>query len=274
MARGTLWGMYGACLVFAGCGGRVELSAVNGGAPGRATNGDGSAGRGLDAQGGAVSAAGGPTLGGSGAGSGSSAGGAGGAGGAAVSNERCEPGSLVCDGAQVMRCTPAGKGYVLEQACDAQQACDSGACIYMSCTPSELRCKDNALVRCSATGLAESLVEQCKLYEELCDAPTATCKPLLCSPGRAYCQTNDRFQCSEDGTARTLLQHCGDSDQYCVDNTSDAYSSCVPRTCQPGAALCVGAVATVCKPGGSISITEGRNCDYPQQRCVQGQCVP
>jgi hypothetical protein len=177
------------------CGGRDTLPTgweeYGGGEDAGTSFGGSSAGRG-----------GTPTIGGKAtAGAVGKAGSGGMLGGTAGGGALCQPGTRSCDvtGTLVLTCAPDGSSYLPMSCEQLGQRCLDGACRPIVCTPGELFCDGNDLVRCNELGTLATVKQQCAVGE-YCDAESASCQDFLCRANQPVCNGTLATLCDDSGT--------------------------------------------------------------------------
>jgi hypothetical protein len=92
----------------------------------------------------------------------------------------CAPNLPVCDGARPTLCNSDGSGFEPGGTdCKANEACEDGECIPRLCTPGAKFCTGNAVMSCSANGLASSKIEDCDGLECAAAGNDAACQPTI-----------------------------------------------------------------------------------------------
>lgn len=224
----------------------------------------------------------------------------------------CAPSASRCsaDGRAVERCAADGLSVTKREPCTDEERCAGGHCVTVTCEPNAAFCRDGASYTCNFDGTESTLTKSCA-DSELCDqgtgkcatkrcAPASTtcqghalgtcrvdgsgydyapcgatqvcsdgaCQDLVCVPNSLYCDGNRTLRCNGTGTASNVDTNCGSGE--CL--MSGAYAYCAQRSCTPGAALCRGTEATVCKDDGSGPEPEGVDCASIGGHCEAGQC--
>jgi hypothetical protein len=88
----------------------------------------------------------------------------------------CTPGSFVCEGATLSRCSDDADRYITINDCGTAEAClaTEQRCAGAGCTAGVQRCTGAVLERCNAAGSAYETVDTCATAA-LCDATAAAC---------------------------------------------------------------------------------------------------
>jgi len=156
----------------------------------------------------------------------------------------CEPGSVVCNGAELRRCTASGTWKTLEL-CKTDALCDvaTESCHPAECNePGALRCASRdgvpGLERCSEA-LTWEVAEVCA-HLALCNLAAGECLPPACVSGETRCVGNRHEHCSADRTHFELTTTCAEG-MVC-----DATRGCEPGPCLDGTVRCNGASLERC----------------------------
>lgn len=135
-----------------------------------------------------------------------------------------------------------------------------------SCVPGSRVC-DGSIVRgCDEQG-QPVVREICTASQECLEA---ACHDIACIPNRTYCDGQQIRLCDETGTQSTPLESC-EAGKFCLDAPGGA--SCSETVCAPGAGVCLGTVATHCRPDGSAPLPGGQDCAATEQVCQNGACI-
>ncbi len=182
----------------------------------------------------------------------------------------CEPTAVFCAEDQSWMGTCSADGTSFETA-DCQQGtwCSEEAeaeCVAWVCQPDKPVCDGNTATACNAagSGFADPATE---CGEQVCEA--GLCQDKVCEPDTIFCGDGQVLKCSAGGASSTLVVPCGAS-EYCDADATPAGAACAPQVCQPGAALCVENVASMCDDLGSGPLGDGQDCG--DDLCVGGEC--
>ncbi len=181
----------------------------------------------------------------------------------------CTPNQLFCQNGSSFVCSGDGASATLQQTCDSVSFCEaeSGQCRAQPCSPGHKTCVDQAVATCNAAGTGYDRVE-CALTE-VCDS--GSCVPAVCSPGEVYCDSAQvAKQCNQAGTATTNYTTCSAGTHCSAYNST--YATCSSNTCTPGADMCDGTRATVCKTDGTGAAPGGTDCALASGVCSAGRC--
>ncbi len=190
----------------------------------------------------------------------------------------CVPGSVVCEGDAVSTCAGDGTGWRTEEcggtnACRDSEfgcACSGGGCVIRVCEPETVICSDNAVLRCSETGLRYHDPVPCP-SDRICVA--GECLPRECEPGSRACFEDNLMICASDGGTRTVVD-CAAESRICV--ASDEGSNCVELICEPATVSCsaAGHIRLRCDERGAAEAVdpcpEGTRCF--EGDCIEGEC--
>ena len=136
------------------------------------------------------------------------------------------------------------------------------------CEPDEIGCLDEHTAWvCSADG-TEQVEATCR-EDQLC--LDGACRAAVCTPDTTICQGNARLICNDTGTAQTV-DSC-DTSATCEDTGLGCACSagfCVPRSCEPYSARCVGNAAQSCDANG---VRYGDLQECGSNGCYAGRCL-
>jgi hypothetical protein len=199
----------------------------------------------------------------------------GGTGGQPSEPEVCEPGSRVCHGPNVERCSGDGSHWTIDDTCSLTQVCSSGACRDIECVPHRKLCRDNQIWECGGDGTTAELVKHCKA-DQYCleDDGDASCSATVCVPSDPLCDGPIASHCKPDGSGSAAGgQNCAESGEICYDG------ECRARACTPGEKLCQHGDVYLCIEGGSnialfSACAETESCNATLGACVPRICVP
>jgi len=179
----------------------------------------------------------------------------------------CTVGAYSCDGQTLFQCSPEGE-LEFSRACAKSEYCDErrAQCQARVCKPGAATCDGGKVLVCNEQG-SEALPKQlCSLTETCVDGE---CREISCVPNTTFCNAGDVWECGADGTSSQLNEHCTSS-QFCLEKNHTA--TCSATVCYAGDSLCVGNLATTCKPDGSGPKPGGTDCSASTQLCYSGEC--
>jgi hypothetical protein len=169
-----------------------------------------------------------------------------------VDMTECTPGTAMCDGPDLLTCTPAGvyERTPCEFGCNSVVECDGDGRIVGSqdCTP--LVCVGGACTECvpGTTSCAGTLLVECDASGT---ATTTDCSPFDCNPDRLACNECDPGSswCVDDLTAAS----CGtdglpQAPETCPFGCNGGRGEC--NACLPDTATCSGGNLDQCGPDG------------------------
>ena len=172
----------------------------------------------------------------------------------------CEPGSTVCDGQDVLRCSDDGSVQEFVATCEAPDSCIAGECRAAECEDG-VSCVGDTLVVCE-DGAAEEI--NCRDSDSFCNGAELRCEPWVCAPGSSTCTDEFTRQiCNPRGTDFTESD-CPD-EEYCSDGI------CLELVCTPEERVCDGREVLVCATDGSgyelVQTCAGT------ELCIDGRCL-
>ncbi len=184
----------------------------------------------------------------------------------------CVAGAQSCDAmARAARvCREDGGGYA-ETRCQSRQSCRVEAglstCADWVCTAGAATCDPTGatLTVCAPDGLDQTTTD-CTAGGGRC--VEGQCEPVVCEANGYVCQNGESFRCNATGTKLTFDSGCGVS-EFCDESTG----RCSSDSCQPGARICDGSIATTCLADGSGPAPGGTDCALDQLTCEEGACA-
>lgn len=184
----------------------------------------------------------------------------------------CDAGARFCDAGVLYQCAASGTSFTALQACGSTEFCNEavGMCSAQVCTPGARTCEGTLVRECNSEGSELTDVSDCSDDEEAC--LDGQCVPKVCTPGETACNEDKTavLLCDAVGSSFTVSTTCLTT-SYCDDETT----TCRVHTCNPGALLCEGEVATTCNELGSGVESDGTDCsDEDNQACYGGACLP
>src|SRR5450432_3493468 len=185
----------------------------------------------------------------------------------APSEPTCTAGTYSCDGQTLRLCSASGVPE-LDRQCATDEYCDArrALCVPQVCTPGALSCDGSKVRICNDAGSDFEPKQTCSVSQTCNDG---ACQDIACVPNTTFCAAGGVWTCGSDGTTSTLAQHCT-ADQFCLEK--DRVATCNATACFAGDAMCVGNVATQCKPDGSGPKAGGDDCAQTTQTCYSGEC--
>ena len=183
----------------------------------------------------------------------------------------CSPGVYTCNEARdsVRVCAADGLSLTLQTTCSTAQRCDedTGACRDKSCTPDTATCIAGNVGTCRSNGSGYEM-SPCPV-DQTC--VIGACRPTVCPANQSYCASSSSIAyCDATGTSISSQSTCSNG-THC--GVSFGSPGCQNDTCTPGAALCSGATATVCKSDGTGPEAGGTNCASAGGYCSDGKCM-
>ncbi|OGQ23887.1 MAG: hypothetical protein A2138_22110 [Deltaproteobacteria bacterium RBG_16_71_12] len=137
------------------------------------------------------------------------------------------------------------------------------------CEPAAIGCLDEHTAWVCSDDGDEQIEAPCRDDQSCLDG---ACRSLVCTPDTTICQGNARVLCNETGTEQTV-DPCDES-TTCEDTGLGCACSmgfCLPRTCEPLAARCVGNAAQICD-GAGLRWGDLQECGA--DGCYGGRCLP
>jgi hypothetical protein len=176
------------------------------------------------------------------------------------------PGSIVCAGAERVKCGPDLVSTTTLASCDSAELCLLGSgdqCA--ACKDGEYRCTGPTLEKCSAGHTSFVTVQTCQ-SDALCNAGARTCTTAACISGQYQCSGAMLEKCNASQSGFSSVQTCL-SASLC-DATNGQCDVCVP-----GAMSCkTGSTSRVCNPDGQGY--KNTLCPANTPSCTgQGVCV-
>lgn len=175
-----------------------------------------------------------------------------------------------CQEGDLYRCEDNGTALRLQGECGRPALCDAehGTCLAEVCTPGEPVCNGTIATTCDETGAGyEPDGIDCATDDKGCFE--GTCQPRVCDADEYFCSEGDVWLCDATSTQSALADDC-DFSEHCVPRQA----TCIANTCSPGAAVCDGTVATVCRSDGSGPEPGGMDCSASNRACRLGICQP
>ncbi|TVQ95788.1 MAG: hypothetical protein EA398_16960 [Deltaproteobacteria bacterium] len=120
----------------------------------------------------------------------------------------CRPGTIACDGTEVVTCSPTGERSARSCAPDGTCAVSGGVavCVDFACEPGERTCLDWTVAGVCAADGAGVTEEPCGAGE-YCSG--GECRARVCEPGTApRCEGGDVVVCDVRGSAERVLDIC------------------------------------------------------------------
>ncbi|HKO51950.1 MAG TPA: hypothetical protein VJV79_29780 [Polyangiaceae bacterium] len=187
--------------------------------------------------------------------------------GQCVNARPCTIGAYSCDGNTLHQCSPEGE-LEFSRECAKSEYCDErrAQCEPQVCKPGTASCDGGKVLECNEQG-SEALPKQLCSLTQTC--VQGECRDISCVPQTTFCNAGDVWECGPDGTTSQLDEHCA-SQQFCLEK--DHTATCSATVCFAGDALCVGNLATSCKPDGSGPKPGGTDCSAAKQLCYSGEC--
>jgi hypothetical protein len=176
----------------------------------------------------------------------------------------CTPGTVRCDGARLLSCSPDGSAWTNTATCASAALCEAsaGTCRPPACAPNERACQGAQLVLCNVDRTAFAAVEQC-VSAAACD-PVGGCQAATCGVNELRCAGSALQQCNAERSGFSLLADCGNP-ALC----DAAGGRC--NLCVPGARRCAdAATVAVCAASG---LTEDTATCGLLQVCSGGACA-
>src|SRR6185369_13490472 len=179
----------------------------------------------------------------------------------------CTVGSYTCYGQTLFHCSDAGE-LEFSRDCAKNEYCDQrrAQCQPQICKPLAASCDGSKIEVCNDDG-SELVPKQLCSLSQVCTG--GECLDIACVPNSSFCKDGSVWKCGQDGTTSQPTEHCAAA-QYCLEK--DHTASCSATLCFAGDALCVGNLATQCKPDGSGPKPGGSDCAAANQICYGGEC--
>jgi hypothetical protein len=180
---------------------------------------------------------------------------------ATCSATACFPGDAMCVGTVATHCEPDGSGPKPggDDCVTLKQACYSGQCQDLLCTPGQKLCDNNSVYLCGDAGTSRVLVSTCSALE-VCDEASGACQTKICDPGQLGCDTNRVVTCNVSGSGWVQSgPDCAASKGVCISGT------CQPTACTAGLGFCQNGNAYACSADGTtatlaMTCTGGTRC--------------
>jgi hypothetical protein len=175
----------------------------------------------------------------------------------------CTPGTLRCEGLQVMQCDPSGASESVITTCAA--GCSGGACTAATCLAGQTECSTDGLSvqRCNSLGTGWDTqpcnavgAGACATTVGAGGTATARCVQAICQPGMNQCDGNVRLECAANGLSETVVQTCA---------FGCSAAGCLQPACDIGQLRCNGNWLEVCSPDQQSFL--------PDELCITG-CSP
>src|SRR6478736_165462 len=191
----------------------------------------------------------------------------GGSGPSSDGGKPCTAGSYICDGQTLLHCSGEGE-LEFGRECAKSEYCDSrrAQCQPQICKPGAASCDGAKIQVCSDDG-SELVPKRLCALSQVC--VSGECVDIACVPKSSFCADGNVWKCGADGTTSAPVEHCA-SGQYCLEREHSA--SCSATVCFAGDGMCVGNLATECKPDGSGPKPGGSDCAAAKQICYEGEC--
>jgi hypothetical protein len=201
----------------------------------------------------------------------------------------CAAGTLICQGARLMRCNESLDGYSLVEDCGDVTSCDAefarmadetgaphcaaatcgDACGAPACsTPGTVRCVSDFVSRLEVCGTDRQFheIEVCA-HPALCSEEEGRCLPPACALGERRCVGQELEECASDRTAFTHVETC-------AEGTTCTPQGCDPTPCAETSVRCNHAAFERCV--GGVFVAENRCvspelCE-PEEGCVDPVC--
>jgi hypothetical protein len=112
----------------------------------------------------------------------------------------CEQGKPACNGQIATTCNDDGSGYLSGgSACGEGEACVSGTCLPVICSPSSYHCKNGNPYYCGPDGTTTQLSDTCTA-NEYCAPGQWSCRPDVCAASSPICNGSNLSSCASDGS--------------------------------------------------------------------------
>lgn len=137
------------------------------------------------------------------------------------------------------------------------------------CEAGEIGCLDAQTAWVCSDNGQERIEAACRDDQQCLDG---ACRSAVCTPDTTICQGNARILCNDTGTSQTV-DSC-DTSTTCADAGLGCACSagfCLPRTCEPFSARCVGNAAQSCEESG---VRWGSLQECGTDGCYGGRCLP
>ncbi len=179
----------------------------------------------------------------------------------------CTPLAYICAGAagnELQRCRGDGSAYDLVATCPSAATCSPSLGRCSACTPGDISCSGQQLMKCDASGISSSPFGTACVSGTYCDpAGGGRCDP--CLKNAFFCLGKNLRQCSADGASSSLIEACA-TPELCA---ASGASGCVAPSCTAGATRCSSKKVQTCNTA-ETAWTDTTTCPL---QCGTGACL-
>lgn len=185
-------------------------------------------------------------------------------------SQTCAPESAGCVDNTPGVCNAEGSAYeATGDPCDDGEACVSGVCLPMICTPNSYYCEGQAIYDCGSDGTTSTLVTTCS-ESRFCEEGVSSCRTDVCTAGEPTCDGELVATCNSVGSGTEDDATACPSGQTCNDG------ACVDVVCDAGQRFCDGDTLSLCNETGTgvastETCSEAQFCDESGD---QADCSP